>query len=116
MAWLNFGHGGIDPGAVGCGLKEKDLTLKISLKIHDILLREYENVEVRMFRTTDVFLELYERARLANTWGADFLLSIHINATPSGYGYEDIIFNGTVSQRTVQIQDAINLAVIEATG
>ena len=52
---IDPGHGGKDPGALGFGLQEKDLTLKISLKIRDILLREYENVEVRMSRTTDVF-------------------------------------------------------------
>jgi N-acetylmuramoyl-L-alanine amidase len=114
--FIDLGHGGKDPGAVGYGMQEKVLTLKIALKIRDILQSEYENVEIGMSRTTDVYLTLHERAKLANVWGADFLLSIHINATPSGYGYEDIIFDGTVSQRTVQIQNAINPAVIKETG
>lgn len=114
--FIDPGHGGHDPGAIGYGLRESDLTLKISLKIRDILQREYQNVQVKMSRTTDVFLTLGERARLSNVWNADLLLSVHINATPSGYGYEDFIFNGSVGQRTIQIQNAINESVVQATG
>ncbi len=78
--YLDPGHGGNDPGAVGNGLREKDLTLEIGLKVRDILLRNYENVEVRMSRTADTTLSLDQRTNDANTWGADFLISIHINA------------------------------------
>ena len=114
--FIDPGHGGKDPGAVGLGLREKDLTLAISLKIRGILQKEYSDVEVRLSRTTDVFLSLGERARLANAWGADLLLSIHINATPSGYGYEDFIYNGKVSTTSVKVQNVINVEVVKATG
>lgn len=114
--FIDPGHGGKDPGAIGYGLREKDLTLRISLKIRNILQREYNNVDVRLSRTTDVYLSLAERARLANVWGADLLLSIHINATPSGYGYEDFIYNGPVSATSVRVQNAINAEVVKATG
>lgn len=113
--FLDPGHGGKDPGAVGYGLQEKDLTLKISLKIRDILQREYQNSEVRLSRTTDVYLTLAERARLANAWGANLLLSVHINATPSGYGYEDFIYEGTVNATSIAVQNAINTEVVKAT-
>lgn len=114
--FIDPGHGGKDPGAVGYGLQEKDLTLKIALKIRDILQRDYLNAEVKLSRTTDVYLNLVERARLANVWGADFLMSIHINATPSGYGYEDWIYDGAVSTVSIKAQNAINTEVIKATG
>jgi len=51
--YLDPGHGGTDPGAVGNGLQEKDLTLNIALQVRDILLANYV-VDVRMSRTTDV--------------------------------------------------------------
>ncbi|MEK5070238.1 N-acetylmuramoyl-L-alanine amidase [Sporosarcina sp. FSL K6-1508] len=113
--FIDPGHGGKDPGAVGLGLQEKVLTLKISQKIRDILQNEYSEVTVKMSRTSDIYLTLSERAKLANAWGAELLLSIHINATPSGYGYEDWIYNGSVSAMTTKVQSAINAAVIKST-
>ena len=46
--FLDPGHGGSDPGAVGNGIREKDITLSIALKIRDILQSEYEEVEIKM--------------------------------------------------------------------
>ncbi|MBA4538815.1 N-acetylmuramoyl-L-alanine amidase, partial [Bacillus aquiflavi] len=51
--FIDPGHGGTDPGAVGNGLQEKNLTLQISTKIRDILVNEYNNVYVNMSRTGD---------------------------------------------------------------
>ncbi|SHF15774.1 N-acetylmuramoyl-L-alanine amidase, partial [Tissierella praeacuta DSM 18095] len=59
---IDFGHGGKDPGAVGNGLKEKDITLAVGLKIGEILKRH--NVEVSYSRTTDTFIELSDRAKM----------------------------------------------------
>ena len=49
--YLDPGHGGSDPGAVGNGLREKDITLDIAQKIQSILTKNYENVKVKMSRT-----------------------------------------------------------------
>ena len=114
--FIDPGHGGKDPGAVGFGLKEKDLTLKISLKIRDILQKEYSNVDVKLSRTTDIFLSLAQRTNAANSWNADFLLSVHINATPSGYGYEDWVYERTTNSKSIAAQNVINAEVIKATG
>lgn len=78
--YLDPGHGGSDPGAQGNDLNEKDVTLDIALRLRNILLNDYENVEVRMSRTSDITKSLYERTNEANSWGADFYLSIHINS------------------------------------
>ena len=88
--YIDAGHGGTDSGAIGNGLKEKDLTLNIALKIKS-LLAKYQ-VDVRLSRETDETLSLTYRTNDANRWGADFLLSVHIKAG-GGEGYEDYIFN-----------------------
>ena len=89
--FIDPGHGDTDPGSVGNGLREKDLTLSIATRIKDILLIEYNNVYVKMSRTQDTYPSLNDRTNAANAWGADFYLSIHINAG-GGTGYEDYIY------------------------
>lgn len=111
--YIDAGHGGTDPGASGNGLREKDLTLKISKKIADILT-EYE-VDVKLSRTTDKALSLKQRTADANKWGADYLLSVHINAG-GGTGYEDFIYNGGVSANTVKYRDTIHDEVVKQLG
>jgi N-acetylmuramoyl-L-alanine amidase len=89
--YLDPGHGGTDSGAVGNGLKEKDLTLDIALRIRD-LLNNYNDVEVRMSRSTDTDRSLTERTNDANSWGANYFLAVHINSfNGSASGYEDYI-------------------------
>ena len=109
--YLDVGHGGSDPGAVGNGLKEKDLTLQISKKIND-LLKDYEGITVKMSRSTDKTLSLKQRTDEANKWGADILLSIHINAG-GGTGFESFIYNGNVSSNTVKYRDTIHNEIMK---
>lgn len=97
--FIDAGHGGTDPGAVGNGLQEKNLTLQISTRIRDILLAEYNNVSVLMSRTGDTFPSLAARTNQANSWGADFFLSVHINSG-GGTGYEDFIYPGSGAPTT----------------
>lgn len=79
---LDPGHGGKDPGAMAFGLKEKDLVLQIALKMEAELKRL--GADVRMTRRDDRYLKLSERTELANQWGADVFVSVHINALPAG--------------------------------
>src|SRR5690625_3506361 len=104
--YIDAGHGGSDPGATANGLREKDLTLKIAKHIRDYL-KNY-NCSVRMSRTGDKTLSLAQRTNDANKWGADYFLSVHINAG-GGTGYEDYIYNGlSNSSKTARIRDAIH--------
>ncbi|MEH7504338.1 N-acetylmuramoyl-L-alanine amidase [Neobacillus drentensis] len=114
--YLDPGHGGEDPGAQGNGLNEKDITLAIALKIRNIILNDYENVQVNMSRTSDTTKSLAQRSSAANAWDADFFLAIHINsADSSAQGYEDFIYNGASnSSRAATIQDIIHAEVIKA--
>jgi N-acetylmuramoyl-L-alanine amidase len=113
--YIDPGHGGQDPGAQGHGLDEKDVTLAIALKLRSILQNDYENVDVKMSRSSDTTRSLSQRSSGANAWGADFFLSIHINSGPSSAeGYEDYIYNGlSNSSKAAKYQDIIHAEVIK---
>ncbi|ALV21555.1 N-acetylmuramoyl-L-alanine amidase [Carnobacterium antarcticum] len=90
--YVDAGHGGKDPGAQSGGAKEKDLNLKVALKVRDKL--EQKGYNVVMSRTTDVFLELSEIARKANNSKADIFVSIHHNSfNQNAYGIESYSYN-----------------------
>jgi N-acetylmuramoyl-L-alanine amidase len=76
--WLDAGHGGNDPGALGSGLKEKDITLAVTLKVGKEL--ERHGVKVGYTRRNDKTVNLNSRGPLANKYGADVFVSIHTNA------------------------------------
>ncbi|WP_234447165.1 N-acetylmuramoyl-L-alanine amidase [Virgibacillus salexigens] len=110
--FIDPGHGGKDPGAVANGIKEKDIVLEIGRKVTDILLSEYEDVEVLMSRTGDSYPTLTERTNEANAWGADLFLSIHINSG-GGVGYEDYIYTTlSDSSKTAKIRDDIHAEIM----
>jgi N-acetylmuramoyl-L-alanine amidase len=79
---LDPGHGGNDPGAVGNGLKEKDINLAIGLKMEKTL--KAKGFDVKMTRSTDVYLKLQERTDIAIKANADMFVSIHVNSLPPG--------------------------------
>jgi len=89
--FIDPGHGGSDSGAVANGLDDKNLTLDIAVRLRAILLGEYRGVEVRLSRETDTTVSLKQRVQMANSWGADYFLSIHINAG-GGTGFESYIY------------------------
>jgi len=76
---IDPGHGGRDPGAIGpSGLREADVTLDISLRVRDLLMRD--GVRNIILRDSDVTVELADRPRLARNAGATIFVSIHANA------------------------------------
>lgn len=79
---IDAGHGGHDPGAVGNGLREKDINLKATLELGKILAAK--GVDVRYTRTTDVYLKLAQRTEIANKHSASVFISMHCNAVPKG--------------------------------
>jgi len=81
---IDAGHGGHDAGAVGAVSKEKNLTLKYALAFGQMVERNCPDVSVVYTRKTDRFLELWQRAEIANKHKADLFISIHINSLPKG--------------------------------
>lgn len=81
---IDAGHGGKDPGASGPGkTNEKDIALIVALKLGDYITKNFPDVNVIYTRKTDVFLELHERAEIANKAKADLFIAIHINSSPN---------------------------------
>ncbi|MGG3282727.1 N-acetylmuramoyl-L-alanine amidase [Paenibacillus solani] len=101
--WIDAGHGGKDPGAVGNGLQEKDIVLSISQGIKQRLESDYEGAQVLLSRSTDVFHELRDRTAAANKAGADLLVSIHCNAGGGAGGFESFRYtNASAASRSLQ--------------
>jgi N-acetylmuramoyl-L-alanine amidase len=87
---IDPGHGGKDPGAIGKGIREKDVVLGIGLKLGKYLNENFPDVIVIFTRNTDVFVPLIDRSRIANKNKADLFISIHANTigSPSTRGTE----------------------------
>lgn len=83
---IDAGHGGKFPGAHYGGLYEKDLTLKVALKLGKLIEEGMPGVKVVYTRKTDKALgpdlasDLQARADIANKAGGDLFISIHVNA------------------------------------
>ncbi len=106
---VDFGHGGKDPGAIGNGLREKDVTLAVGLKVGKEL--ERHGVKVTYSRKTDKFVSLSNRAKMANNANVDCFVSIHTNAftQSSAKGVETFSYPGSKNGRKLakSIQDNI---------
>ena len=80
---LDAGHGGPDRGMRGpigasWEIREKDITLDVSLALRDVLVER--GVNVILTRSTDTLIALNDRGRIANAKKGDVFLSVHVNA------------------------------------
>jgi N-acetylmuramoyl-L-alanine amidase len=107
---LDPGHGGYDPGAVACGLKEKDLNLVLALKVAQRL----EGVKVLLTRERDIYVSLADRVALSRRAEPDLFLSLHANAG-GGRGFESFIYSGLgAKDPALQMQKALHGEVMGA--
>lgn len=107
---IDPGHGGKDDGARGPhGVKEKDLTLKIS-KLLAAVLRKTLDAEVRLTRQDDRYIPLEERNTLGNKINADLFVSIHVNAAESQapHGIETYYLNTASDKAAKRLADSEN--------
>lgn len=89
---LDAGHGGKDPGKITTfGYNEKDIALDVVLRVGK-QLEKSNDIKVIYTRKRDVFLELRQRAAIANKADADLFVSIHCNAhNPQAHGSETFV-------------------------
>ncbi|MHB8014577.1 N-acetylmuramoyl-L-alanine amidase, partial [Clostridium sporogenes] len=118
---VDAGHGGYDSGAVGpTGIKEKDVTLKVALKLGRIL--ENNGVKVIYTRTSDNVSwpsnesqDLEARVSIANSNNTDLYVSIHANSfNGSAYGTETYYYNGSAKGK--EAAEAVQKELINAIG
>lgn len=91
---IDAGHGGKDPGCIGSGnIYEKEIALDVALRFGKLIEDSIKGVKVIYTRKTDNFIELYQRAAIANSNNADIFISIHCNYNPNPifHGFESYI-------------------------
>lgn len=110
---IDAGHGGKDPGAMGQHSSEKNIALAIALKTGEYIEKYLPGVEVVYTRKTDVFVELYKRAKIANDKKANLFISIHCNAsqTSSPSGTETYVMGLHKSQANLEVAKKENAAI-----
>ena len=109
---LDAGHGGKDFGANYYGFIEKNIALNVALKIGKILEKN-PNIQVIYTRKTDVFVELMERAKIANRANANLFVSIHCNAAPKGeaQGTETFVMGLTKNASNLEVAKKENAVI-----
>jgi N-acetylmuramoyl-L-alanine amidase len=104
LVMIDPGHGGYDPGTQSsAGMLEKDLALQIATRLKAAL--EARGIRAELTRSTDVFISLAERTRIANSAGADLFVSIHLNSSPNTdtTGIEVYYLNNTTDRATIRL-------------
>lgn len=112
---IDAGHGGKDQGCAGGHSREKEITLNIALKLGEYIEKNLPDVEVIYTRKSDVFIELHERAAIANRNSADVFISIHCNASPTfknAHGSETYIMGMDKSQENLDVARRENSVIL----
>jgi N-acetylmuramoyl-L-alanine amidase len=112
---IDAGHGGKDPGAVAkTKLQEKDVVLDVSLQLGKLISTSFPQVKVVYTRSTDVFIGLSKRAKIANDAGADLFISIHANAAgnTSAKGFESFVLGLHKSEAALEVAKWENSSIL----
>jgi len=122
---IDPGHGGKDPGCHGTKHKEKDVSLSVALKLGNYIEKNFKDVKVIYTRSTDVFVELQERAMIANRNKADLFISIHCNSAshkdkktkkiidnPTAHGAETYVMGIKNEQGKLDVAKRENSAIL----
>lgn len=110
---LDAGHGGKDPGNSYNGFVEKEIALQTTLKVERYLQRD-SDIKVIYTRKKDVFIELRERPKVANSIDANLFISIHCNSVsnPTPYGTETFVMGLARSNTNFEIAKNENSVIL----
>ena len=112
---IDAGHGGKDTGALGKVSKEKDLNLAVALKFGNYIKENLPDVKVIYTRNKDKFVELSQRAAIANRNNADVFISIHCNSTEvanSASGAETFVMGESKNEKNLAVAKKENAAIL----
>ena len=112
--FIDAGHGGSDPGALGFGYRESDLNLQIAKKIESKL--KSRGIDVKMSRSSDIYYSLSERAEMANDYGADAFVSIHQNSAESASANGIETYYNRNKEEEKPLSNDVQTQVINKTG
>lgn len=115
---IDPGHGGKDPGCNGSHSNEKTVCLNMALALGEMIRKNYPDIKVIYTRDKDIFVELDERAKIANRNNADLFICIHANsAGPSAYGAETYVLGLHRTESQQKIAERENSTIyLEADG
>lgn len=116
---IDAGHGGHDPGCHGAHNNEKEVCLAMALKLGALIKERYPDIKIIYTRSTDVFIELAERANIANRNNADLFICIHANAgSTTAYGSETYVLglHRTDAQQKVAERENASIALEDDKG
>ena len=112
---IDAGHGGKDTGALGKVTTEKALNLAVALKFGNYIKENLPDVKVVYTRDKDKFVELSERAAIANRNNADVFISIHCNSTEvanSANGAETFVMGESKNEKNLEVAKKENAAIL----
>jgi N-acetylmuramoyl-L-alanine amidase len=111
---IDAGHGGKDPGCHGTTGVESKVTLAVALELGRIIKENMPSTLVYYTRMKDNFIELHDRASLANRNNADLFISIHCNSGPSSaYGTETYVMGLHASEDNLDVAKRENEVVLK---
>ncbi len=115
---IDAGHGGKDPGAVGKKAYEKKIALSIALKLGSYIESKLKGVKVIYTRKTDVFIELFKRADLANKANAQVFISIHVNSLNNSKptGTSTYVMGVDKSEENLEVAQRENSVILKEKG
>jgi len=111
---IDPGHGGKDPGAVSKGIREKDVVLAIGRKLGKYINESYPDVKVVFTRSSDVFVPLIDRSKIANKNKANLFISLHANfcGTPATRGTETFVLGLHRSDDNLEVAKKENSVIL----
>lgn len=112
---IDPGHGGKDPGAIGPSkTQEKDVVLSVALTLGDLIKSNFPDVKVIYTRSTDEFIGLAQRAKIANEAGADLFISLHSNsaANSSAKGVESWVLGLHKTKAALEVAKFENSSIL----
>ena len=113
---IDPGHGGKDPGAISRNgkTKEKNITLSVALKLGNLIKENYPHIKVVYTRSTDKYVELAQRAEIANRNKADLFISIHVNSAKAAQarGTETFVMGAHKSEDNFEVCKLENSVIV----